>query len=288
VNDHDYIRKKKYVQAILNRVAIGKMGVQTAKSLLPRLAYTLERNKLEQLPSVLYHVTTNKSKVLRQGLKTRDELAIVKMGLGGGESNTISFTTNLKIAQDIADAFRIAVDVLQNRVTVVDLIIDASTGKGAKRKYESQLQRFYSNDIPIRSTFFIDWILQYIEETVIQSFAVGESKIPVGAWPYGKGWQGRDERLYSGYVRKSTAKERKEKEFEFVKRWLSARESSGGPVDPLFFGTEASDLIDVKRSDIAILKCIPRKKAFGWRMSSLGEWRTWTGRTIEKVVVMRS
>ena len=74
---------------------------------MARGLYKGEADQFTPLPQDLYHATVAADKVDAEGLKTRAEQNVDEgAGLGGGEGNTISFTTDQKIADAIATGIR--------------------------------------------------------------------------------------------------------------------------------------------------------------------------------------
>ena len=72
----------------------------------------------QPLPDTLYHVTTARSGVEARGLLARDELDQTGgAGLGGGDADTVSFTTDPGIADDILRALNEYNAVLNGRMT---------------------------------------------------------------------------------------------------------------------------------------------------------------------------
>jgi hypothetical protein len=72
----------------------------------------------------LYHVTTNKSRVLQEGLKSRKEIGLT--GLGGGttdmDPNLVSVTYSRDRAEDIFARLRLAVSAARNEVSASHIV----------------------------------------------------------------------------------------------------------------------------------------------------------------------
>ena len=69
----------------------------------------------------MYHATSNLPAILNQGFKYKSELES-PTGLGGGEANVISFTSNPNIANTIASALKQAVKIAKGTVSSQDII----------------------------------------------------------------------------------------------------------------------------------------------------------------------
>lgn len=69
----------------------------------------------------MYHATSNLPAILSQGFKYKSELES-PTGLGGGESNVISFTSNPNIANTIASALKQAVKIAKGTVSSQEII----------------------------------------------------------------------------------------------------------------------------------------------------------------------
>lgn len=74
------------------------------------------REKVEEFSVPLFHATTDKAGVCAEGLKPRCELE-QKCGLGGGPDDTVSFTTNPKLAKDIALDLQTMVGIANGTLT---------------------------------------------------------------------------------------------------------------------------------------------------------------------------
>lgn len=69
----------------------------------------------------LYHATSNLSSIIKQGFKYQKELES-PTGLGGGETDVISFTSNPSIAKTIASALKQAVKIAKGEISSLDII----------------------------------------------------------------------------------------------------------------------------------------------------------------------
>ena len=70
---------------------------------------------------------------------------------------------------------------------------------------------------------------------------------------------------------------------DFYKTWALFRESVGGPMDPLFFGTDAKALSKVDPAQVSILELKSKLGAKGVKQNALDEWRTSSGKALTLV-----
>ena len=99
-----YQKSQQWQQSALAAMSIGKLTPEQAHEV-----GLYEWNQFKLLPSPLYHVTTAKSKVLAEGLKSRNELGMDQgAGLGGGTEMSVSFTTDIAVGIGIYENMLIA------------------------------------------------------------------------------------------------------------------------------------------------------------------------------------
>ncbi len=258
--------------------------------------------KYEALPPVLYHVSTAYNDILQQGLKTRKEIGYVNRGLGGGSSDTVSFTADLATARAIRAGILEARRVLTGDITPAQLVRQAlaqPVGKDGKSA-ASLLMQFYGakegwkkgDPLPEGLDRLVRGVIReqpgYSNDPQLKQLAasarmmgmVPESQLPSGI-TVTRWHQGRDERFAAEIERPRTSDEKQSDAFELYKRYSTAREYAGGRLDPLFFTTDEKALAAVKVKDIKIMKFRPTRGARGYRVSSLGEWRVNTGKTVK-------
>jgi hypothetical protein len=234
-----------------------------------------------ELPQELYHVTTARNSVLALGLKTRDELSQFSgKGLGGGTSNTISFTTNKKIARDIYRAMKIAHRFLNDKISVDTLEDAAHTGAGANKPWSANELSSYPEN-----SSMVDKIRTGV---VIERGEFGKpprdyklystERLPDDVWePFGyiSGYEGKE--MMRTYRRKLSPEEVDHYKMQYLKRWLAFREAAGGPSDPLFIFNDTAGFKKIPESDISMLMYKPKPKAVGAKVSGMDEWRVSTG-----------
>jgi len=281
-------KNQDWEQNSLAALSLGKITPEQAKE---RGVY--EAKSFIPLPTTpLYHVTTAKSQVESNGLKTRRELGQnYGKGLGGGTSMSISFTDDMSIAQGIYDNLLIARKVAAGEMTLDDLISTATKGMGANRPWIDDILKSLGGSNPKDK---INVELDAIQRGVAFEHGLGrppddEAILPQyrkpGPWrptPWSQHWKGGDgEEKYTYWERDLTAEEKQERVFEFFKKWSFWREQAGGGLDPLYFMSDPKALGQTPESEIAILtfKAVPG--AMGTRESALGEWRVYTGAAVQ-------
>lgn len=241
-----------------------------------------ERHIWEPLPETLYHVTTNKAAVLEQGLSPRSEReGSTAIGLGGGDDEAVSFTTDKEYAKVIQSALLGLHDIATGKTTVADLVKAAEEGVGAKRPYINELRKF------IKSSYgdFDAWAEGWEQQG--DGFAVLASKIPAGAKPIGPGWMGRDEMAYHGYMVRMSPERRVETATHAYNAWLTARQEAGGPENPWFTFNDPAALAKVPRAQIVVLEVTTKPGTMGWFVSPAErEWRTSTGKVAKSIRVV--
>ncbi len=283
-------KNQDWEQNALAALSLGKITPEVAKE---RGVY--EAKSFKPLPSTpLYHVTTAKSQVQANGLKTRRELGQdYGKGLGGGTSMSISFTDDYKIAEGIYENLLIARKVAAGEMTLDDMIDTATRGVGANRPWINDILKSLGGS---NKNDTINVELDALKRGVAFEHGLGrppddEKILPQyrkpGPWrptPWSQHWKGGDgEEKYTYWERDLTAKEKQERVFEFFKKWSFWREQAGGGLDPLYFMSDPAGLAQVPESEIAILtfKAVPG--AVGTRESALGEWRVYTGAAVQLV-----
>lgn len=246
------------------------------------------------LPPTLYHVTSAKDAVVRDGLRTREQLGHgLGRGLGGGTPDTVSLTTSMEIATSIFTGLIEGNLVASGRLTIPMMIEMAREGAGASRPwlkewfgYNGRQQNEYRYpDVPEKLQMVMDGF-EYSggwPQTVEKQNAEYRAATPwvgVEKWPHGEG-------LYRAFRRKLTEEELIDRWFDVYKSWISYRDSAGGIVNPVFFSSDAVYLSKIKPSQIAILQFRPRENAHGYFVKGEAEYRIWDGEAVEFVGVIQ-
>lgn len=251
--------------------------------------------KWKPLPTTLYHVTTHKTAVLASGLKSRNDLGQgFGKGLGGGDEETISFTSDYGVAQSIYSALKEGRMVAAGEIKPQELLNHAAKGTGSKRPFIDDIIKHYggsngnysADNLPPR----LKYLLQGVRvDSSIMPYTVQrwEEKNGPGWKGYGDKWPHGEEVMYTQFWRRMTPQEQTSENFNLFKAFLFFREQAGGPMDPLFFTSDEHALGQVPPDEIAILVCKPVQGAQGFQVQALGEWRTYEGSAIEIVDVIQ-
>lgn len=269
-------KRDEWEREVKRLVSLGLMTIQEAKERGYRLSGH-ESQGWQALPKILYHVTTAKTKVIKEGLKSRDELKQLQgVGLGGGESNTISFTTDLKIAYAILNGLLEMKQVVEGKLTVRQMLEMAKNGVGAKAPYFDDL---------VEGAIHAVGNLDDLAEGYTQESSLARPPDDKHEWTpvEESGWQGRDQRYYGRWKRKRNPEEQLFSLYIFYGRFSSARESAGGIENPLFFSADIKVLANIPESEIAILEFKSKPNAMGYPVGGLLEWRVGTGENVEFV-----
>ena len=256
-------------------VSLGLMTIEDAKE-QGYWSGGHERRGWEPLPETLYHVTTAKSKVIQEGLKSRDELKQINgVGLGGGESNTISFSTSLNDTYGILLGLQEMKQVQEGKLTIFDMIAQAKEGQLADKPF---YEEFWKH---INKTFDMKRLLN--DETSLFGH-FGDPPDAEHEWtPVLETVFGGNSTKFSRWKRQKTPEEISRDNATVYNAFGTFREQVGGPTYPLFFSADSSKLKDIPDSEIAILQFKPKPNAMGYKLGSLGEWRTGTGQNVEFV-----
>lgn len=231
------------------------------------------------LPKDLYHVTTDVAGVHATGLKSRDELSQQHgKGLGGGESDTISFTDDPKVAEGIHDALHEFHGALNGKKTIAQMYDEAERGVGADTPYHSYFTASYpgGKDDPR--------LKAHIQGKEFEFGVRHESDVPHG-WKPAEGHKVGDaadlQGLHIGWVRPATEDEQLRRRAACYKHYAFGRAMSGGKDDPLFFDTDLKSFAHSDPKSFGVIKAHPKPGAQGYQLGSLGEWRTATGDAVD-------
>lgn len=270
------------------------------------------RGEVIEMPRVLYHVTTAWNKIDEADglLLSRADLRRQQKnneGLGGGSDETISFTDDKNVAINILATMKEARAVASGEIPTSQLLEWSIGGRGADKSYarefislasggyekewkpEDPLPQFIKNEmegVERKSGFITPMSVQQMlakEEGGRGEFAAKEG---YGHWEpdLESALDRTDEAgntLYTAWKRKLPEAKRVEHNFDLYKYWLAARDHAGGPEDPLFWGTDANYLANLRDEDIALLTYRTKPGSMGIQMGGLKEWRTWDGNALD-------
>jgi len=286
--DEDYYKaKKEWEYNIQEALSLGQITQKDAEKL--GWYGAIGDSKIVSLPQTLYHVTTNKDAVINYGLKTRDELSMESgHGLGGGASDTVSFTESLSTAKNIKDTLTEAQKVASGKTNINDILNYAKLGTNADRPFYDEIVEHYIINRPdyltnLTNGKMTDYSIGLYTEEDYNKYMEKFDRT-TGWKPAGKGFIGGDKQLrYNKWIRNLSEDEIIEKTFDVYKKCLFWREHAGGREDPLFFLSDVKALSKINPEQIAVLQFKPKTNAHGYQMGALGEWRTFSGKAVELV-----
>jgi hypothetical protein len=267
-------RRREWTESTMAAVSEGKLTPEQAEK--RGLPYSVQ--SWVELPETLYHTTTAKTAVSKEGLKSRRALEQERgLGLGGGESEAISFTTEKKIAEDIKRGLLEARKVARGDITIEEMLKQAEEGTSANRAWLTDVMRGYvvgwKKGTPYPPA--VDRLMRGVQYSYK---TLGATKEKMEGWTPVGGELGNNK--FTQWERPSTEAELREDRFEFYKRWSAHREVAGGAFDPLFFLSEVEGLSQVDPAEIAVVKFHPQPGAMGQRKSAMGEYITFSGKAV--------
>tara|TARA_Y100000034_G_scaffold115046_1_gene151818 strand:+ start:2854 stop:3828 length:975 start_codon:yes stop_codon:yes gene_type:complete len=284
-------KRKEWTQQTQRAVSRGDIDSQTAMD--RGLLLTGNDKNVQPLPPKLYHVTTARDDVLSGGVKTRDELSqSMGLGLGGGTSDTISFTDDIEVARAIKNSILDGMKVARSETTIERMIEMAATGEGADRPWLKDIYHYYNRRNPEEMPPNVKAIIEgydYTESFVFPSTVEEQNEKDEWDWePYGEKWpHGNDSReSYTAFRRRLTPEEQTDRNFDFYKTWITFREHAGGPMNPLFFLSDAVGLSKVDPEQVAIIEFASKPNGMGYQVAALGEWRTWDGSVTDPIGIV--
>lgn len=259
---------------VRHQIALGNISPDYAGD---RLGYhnLTQGGEWTELPTDLWHVTTNRAAVENDQLRSRRELAGQGQGYGlaGGESDTISFTGDEKVAKGIERAIQEGHLVAQGRISTRNLFEMAQVGRGTSKPYiKEMLENVYGRelkDIPEDYDFFGEEAHRRFSDLWDQiDWEDGKREPKISEW-----------RIHDDQTPQDWLNEQRWRHYSL--HFLSARQHAGGPMDPVFFGTNWRGLAKMDPGNISTLHLKARSGSRGYQMSGLGEWRTVGGDTVE-------
>ena len=220
----------------------------------------------QPLPGDLWHATTASDALEATGIKSRWELGMNQAaGLGGGSDMTISFATDKDVVKQIERTMHEAQLVASNQLSVKDLIDLARDGAGGvghdwswqavKSDYDKSDREPDFNPFKSEQTSYqVQQLLDYESgKNVTES-----NKMWTPEAYADKKWY-----YYSG-------------------QYMWQRQAAGGFMNPLFWGTDYKKLARTDPTQFKSHNYAPSsKKATGWGMGGLSEWRVVGGDTVK-------
>ena len=291
IHEH-LVEHKAWHKAVRKALAMGHISPEQAKANNysgggAEEKYNSHDLNWQPLPHTLYHVTSDADSVKAHGIKSREELSQHNgKGLGGGESDTISFTTDEHLAHEIHHSLHEYHDVLNGRKSVPDMLQEAREGTGANRPFLKDLVSYHGihdwkdgDDLPRGMQNLVDGKKEYSSILGHTQARMDEKKGP--GWqphPESHQWEtGKGETMHTLWHRPYTPEEKQDQESDFYKRFSGHREGAGGRSDPMFFCNDNKGFAAMDPKGFAVLKFHPRPGAHGYPMGGMKEWRTTTG-----------
>jgi hypothetical protein len=289
-----YRRKEQAWELLLMRsISEGSIDPEIGQQLGYRFHGDLE--KFKPLPEVLYHVTTAYSKVLQEGLKSREELKQnYGAGLGGGPRDTVSFTSDLAVAQNIKQTILEGIKVARNEITVEDMLEMAKEGvwtEGIKKSFLKDLYHYYDYSREPDENKMPKTIKYLLRGQTLEQEGLGNKIVDMEQKGYSLPdpedtyvWTGGDgQQRALIFARTMTDDELLTARFNLYKAFITFREAAGGPENPLFFMSDEHALAKMPEEEIQIMEFRAKPGTKGTQESALGEWRTYSGNAVEFV-----
>ena len=258
----------KYQNDVQSLLSEGIIDADTAKRAIGETwGYNAGRiDKMELLPSEVFHTTTAKDAVLEGGLKSREELGQVKgNGLGGGPRDTISVTPSKEAAANVRRGLLELRSMAVGDLGPQDIVEAAAAGRGAPAPYLADALRYgswmESPDDAAKAT------LNHMLRTVQ---AGGEIDLKEAGDALAKAFNARlEETGVDAY-------------HDLYQVLAKSRQNAGGFTDPFLMG-DVGALMRTPEDQIATVsaKPVPGGRGFeegdGWN----GEWRVPNSRTLD-------
>lgn len=301
--------EKENERDLFNRLAVGEITAEEVINLGGAYKGQQEIRDLGELPRTLYHVTTDTSAILETGLKSRDELGQGRgVGLGGGTADTISFTSSPEVAEGILFSMRERHAVLNDPATEIPrLIEEAKQGHNADRPWWGGLEtKWDSESADILSQGGINGLLkgeaiyvasnnqrtveelrEYFLDSRVSYFRDKYDIDSIELVSIPEGPTLANMRAKPVFKLRYTPAGHAEAIGDFMDEYSVFRDSAGGPMDPLFISNDDLAFKNLDPDDFSILKGTTIEGAKGYQLSSMGEWRTWSGDVLESMEVLK-
>jgi len=292
-NDREFDKRRQWKQHIQRGLSLGHITHDETKQLGYYPSGHAHRDEWtgkggwQPLPQRMYHVTTDLESVRQHGLKTRDELNQMHgHGLGGGESDTISLTTNHGLAGHILGALHEMHRAVNGKITPQQMWNQARRGYRAQRPYHESIARNWHSDWKEGDELPMGLREGLRGYEVKQGGMLGSPEEIRER--HGPGWEPADEgidvpkgRMHYTWRRKMDPDKQREFAAEVYKRYSNGRWHAGGPEDPMFFLSDTKAFAKKDPKNFALLHVRPRPGAQGYPVSGMNEWRTGTGDALD-------
>lgn len=254
-----------------HQIALGNTTEKYVHDVLGIYGTSQGQEGWQDMPHDLWHAATNAEAIAGDQLRSRVELGMRSgPGLGGGESDTISFTNDAMTGQMIERALHEAHLVASGEVNATKMLELARDGGGGVGKdWSDKLMGQFTGNGPkvdVTSDSPVNWKNLPWKLKMILSAEAGSAEAMESLGGYNKYL----EAVWDIY------------HFQYA----GSRQSSGGFMDPLFFGTDYTALAALDSNKFKTLHYHPRSGTKGYKVSGLGEWRTVGGDTVELMEII--
>ena len=288
-------RKRAWGTQVKRGLSLGHLSAGEAKGLGYYFGgHETDRNGepgWQALPREMYHATTDLPAVRQHGLKTRDELEQGRgHGLGGGESDTISVTTDHQLGRHILGALHEYHRVVNGKYTPQQMWEHAKAGTGASRPFHEDLAMFWEHGW--KDGDEMPRGLHNALHAVHRESTLGTDQEHMDR-EKGPGWRPAHDdegwmsghkpprKIHAWWERDMTPDETRENAADFYSKFSGMREHAGGPEDPMFFGTDTKAFAAKDPKHFALLHVSPKPGGQGYPMGGMREWRTGTGDALD-------
>ena len=274
----DYFKKERplkqqWTDMMDRAISTGEITEEEARSKYGFYSNARNYGGYKDLPETMWHVTTALSKIQEQGFKTRDETG--RSGLGGGTSDTISFTDNVEMARGYLEAMKLSRSFMKGDISPQDLMLEAKRD-GYWNDILDTMRRESSgerNGLPTKIADLMEggtYLSMPVPEHLKDAPQARLDSIlgMMGSRDF-KGARREGDFLYRDLDKKNA----QELRAQFLKYWLFWREQRTRKVDPVFFTNNWDDLINTPESDIALVEVKSKPKARGYYLPAEHEFR---------------
>jgi hypothetical protein len=289
VFERNRARRRAWNQHVKRGLSLGHLSAGHAKG----LGYYFSGHETDRhgepgwqpLPEEMYHATTDLAGVRAHGLKTRDELGQRGHGLGGGEDDTISVTTDHQLGRGILHGLHEMHRVVNGRYTPAQMWEDAKAGTGASRPFHADLMKFW--DRGWKEGDELPRGLHNAIHGIERKHTMGSTQEDMPGWRPARGDEGwmsghtPPRQVHLDWERDMTPDERRDNAADFYQKFSAFREHAGGPEDPLFWTPDTKAFAAKDPKNFALLHVRPAPGGHGYPMGGMREWRTGTGDALQ-------
>jgi len=274
-----------WTNSILSAISMGFISVEDA--IENGYPYPLDlKKKFKPLPDILYHVTVAMDKVMQLGLKTRDDLGVKEAnGLGGGESNSISLTTDIDYARSIKINLVEGARTANGDLSPEEMIKMAKMGTGAKRPYYNEIEKYFESSFGplkyfLRGKKIENFFIEPVEEMLDKGYSLLDEEDK-------NVWRGGDGREYSNsFLKDMNEEERIRDSMGLYKAFALFRQEAGGMEYAWFGFNDDNALSKIDVSKIGILELRSKPNTFGTFFPAEREYRVYSGDTVEIIGIV--